>query len=130
MGPGWARGSSTCVPRLRLHAETWGLCPGRCSGDPAVSCQAPGSGVCRKDRKKGTSQVTRNNVLLPQSVLGALIAVNLKNSLKQLADPYYLWRRSKLDCVGIGRLPAVPLPSSCPSPCQLSSPPALWVAAP
>ncbi|XP_070353584.1 solute carrier family 26 member 9 isoform X3 [Equus asinus] len=35
---------------------------------------------------------------LPKSVLGALIAVNLKNSLKQLADPYYLWRRSKLDC--------------------------------
>ncbi|XP_060034715.1 solute carrier family 26 member 9 isoform X3 [Erinaceus europaeus] len=33
-----------------------------------------------------------------QSVLGALIAVNLKNSLKQLADPYYLWRKSKLDC--------------------------------
>ncbi|XP_055975125.1 solute carrier family 26 member 9 [Sorex fumeus] len=35
---------------------------------------------------------------LPKSVLGALIAVNLKNSLKQLADPFYLWRRSKLDC--------------------------------
>ncbi|XP_036298575.1 solute carrier family 26 member 9 [Pipistrellus kuhlii] len=35
---------------------------------------------------------------LPKSVLGALIAVNLKNSLKQLADPYYLWRKSKLDC--------------------------------
>ncbi|OWK08559.1 hypothetical protein Celaphus_00010747, partial [Cervus elaphus hippelaphus] len=33
-----------------------------------------------------------------QSVLGALIAVNLKNSLKQLADPYYLWKKSKLDC--------------------------------
>ncbi|MBW03105.1 Solute carrier family 26 member 9, partial [Eschrichtius robustus] len=37
---------------------------------------------------------------LPKAVLGALIAVNLKNSLKQLADPYYLWRKSKLDCVG------------------------------
>ncbi|XP_020036284.1 solute carrier family 26 member 9 isoform X2 [Castor canadensis] len=35
---------------------------------------------------------------LPKAVLGALIAVNLKNSLKQLADPYYLWRKSKLDC--------------------------------
>ncbi|XP_062971112.1 solute carrier family 26 member 9 [Cynocephalus volans] len=35
---------------------------------------------------------------LPKSVLGALIAVNLKNSLKQLADPYYLWRKSKLEC--------------------------------
>lgn len=47
--------------------------------------------------------MTGSNVLLPQAVLGALIAVNLKNSLKQLADPYYLWRKSKLDCVGIGR---------------------------
>lgn len=46
--------------------------------------------------------MTRNNFLLSQSVLGALIAVNLKNSLKQLADPYYLWRKSKLDCVGTG----------------------------
>ncbi|KFQ36959.1 PREDICTED: solute carrier family 26 member 9 [Merops nubicus] len=36
---------------------------------------------------------------LPKSVLGALIAVNLKNSLKQLADPFYLWRKSKLDCL-------------------------------
>ncbi|XP_047561466.1 solute carrier family 26 member 9 isoform X1 [Lutra lutra] len=35
---------------------------------------------------------------LPKSVLGALIAVNLKNSLRQLADPYYLWKKSKLDC--------------------------------
>ncbi|KAM9612702.1 solute carrier family 26 member 9 [Trichechus inunguis] len=35
---------------------------------------------------------------LPKSVLGALIAVNLKNSLKQLTDPYYLWRKNKLDC--------------------------------
>jgi len=25
--------------------------------------------------------------------------VNLKNSLKQLADPFYLWKKSKLDCV-------------------------------
>lgn len=41
----------------------------------------------------------------PQSVLGALIAVNLKNSLKQLADPFYLWKKSKLDCVSAwGRL--------------------------
>ncbi|XP_005143260.2 solute carrier family 26 member 9 [Melopsittacus undulatus] len=36
---------------------------------------------------------------LPKSVLGALIAVNLKNSLKQLADPFYLWRKSRLDCL-------------------------------
>ncbi|XP_034978163.1 solute carrier family 26 member 9 [Zootoca vivipara] len=36
---------------------------------------------------------------LPKAVLGALIAVNLKNSLKQLTDPYYLWKKSKLDCV-------------------------------
>ncbi|KAJ8016882.1 hypothetical protein DPEC_G00011960 [Dallia pectoralis] len=36
---------------------------------------------------------------LPKSVLGALIAVNLKNTLLQLADPYYLWKKSKLDCV-------------------------------
>uniref|UniRef100_A0A8C6R1M0 Solute carrier family 26, member 9 n=1 Tax=Nannospalax galili TaxID=1026970 RepID=A0A8C6R1M0_NANGA len=35
---------------------------------------------------------------LPKAVLGALIAVNLKNSLKQLSDPYYLWRKNKLDC--------------------------------
>ncbi|XP_008266728.1 solute carrier family 26 member 9 [Oryctolagus cuniculus] len=35
---------------------------------------------------------------LPKSVLGALISVNLKNSLKQLADPYYLWKKNKLDC--------------------------------
>ncbi|XP_072504130.1 solute carrier family 26 member 9 [Notamacropus eugenii] len=35
---------------------------------------------------------------LPKSVLGALIAVNLKTSLKQLTDPYYLWKKSKLDC--------------------------------
>ncbi|KAL2295318.1 hypothetical protein Nmel_017730 [Mimus melanotis] len=39
---------------------------------------------------------------LPKSVLGALIAVNLKNSLKQLADPFYLWKKSKLDCVSAG----------------------------
>lgn len=25
--------------------------------------------------------------------------MNLKNSLKQLADPFYLWKKSKLDCV-------------------------------
>uniref|UniRef100_A0A8C3F7M2 Solute carrier family 26 member 9 n=1 Tax=Chrysemys picta bellii TaxID=8478 RepID=A0A8C3F7M2_CHRPI len=36
---------------------------------------------------------------LPKAVLGALIAVNLKNSLKQLADPFYLWKKSKLDCL-------------------------------
>ncbi|XP_074498909.1 solute carrier family 26 member 9-like [Sebastes fasciatus] len=35
---------------------------------------------------------------LPKSVLGALIAVNLKNTLLQLYDPYYLWKKSKLDC--------------------------------
>lgn len=32
--------------------------------------------------------------------------MNLKNSLKQLADPFYLWKKSKLDCVsawGAGR---------------------------
>ncbi|KAJ6659874.1 hypothetical protein lerEdw1_018330 [Lerista edwardsae] len=36
---------------------------------------------------------------LPKAVLGALIAVNLKNSLMQLTDPYYLWKKSKLDCM-------------------------------
>uniref|UniRef100_A0A8B9L7Y2 Solute carrier family 26 member 9 n=1 Tax=Astyanax mexicanus TaxID=7994 RepID=A0A8B9L7Y2_ASTMX len=36
---------------------------------------------------------------LPKSVLGALIAVNLKNTLLQLSDPYYLWKKNKLDCV-------------------------------
>ncbi|XP_072304616.1 solute carrier family 26 member 9-like [Eucyclogobius newberryi] len=35
---------------------------------------------------------------LPKSVLGALIAVNLKNTLLQLSDPYYLWKKSKSDC--------------------------------
>ncbi|XP_054464699.1 solute carrier family 26 member 9-like [Anoplopoma fimbria] len=35
---------------------------------------------------------------LPKSVLGALIAVNLKNTILQLSDPYYLWKKSKLDC--------------------------------
>ncbi|XP_018616282.1 solute carrier family 26 member 9-like isoform X1 [Scleropages formosus] len=35
---------------------------------------------------------------LPKSVLGALIAVNLKNTLLQMADPYYLWKKNKLDC--------------------------------
>ncbi|MGH0137402.1 UNVERIFIED_CONTAM: hypothetical protein FKN15_022500 [Acipenser sinensis] len=34
-----------------------------------------------------------------QSVLGALIAVNLKNTLKQFSDPYYLWKKNKLDCL-------------------------------
>ena len=37
-----------------------------------------------------------------QSVLGALIAVNLKNTLLQLSDPYYLWQKSRLDCVSLG----------------------------
>lgn len=60
----------------------------------------------------------KNNGLFPQSVLGALIAVNLKNSLKQLADPYYLWKKNKLDCVGIGwplGTPSCPAPSSSPT---------------
>ncbi|XP_072886890.1 solute carrier family 26 member 9-like isoform X2 [Hemitrygon akajei] len=35
---------------------------------------------------------------LPKSVLGALIAVNLKNTLMQITDPYYLWKKNKLDC--------------------------------
>ncbi|KAL2104035.1 hypothetical protein ACEWY4_000903 [Coilia grayii] len=35
---------------------------------------------------------------LPKSVLGALIAVNLKNTLMQLSDPFYLWKKSKLEC--------------------------------
>ncbi|XP_067863693.1 solute carrier family 26 member 9-like [Heptranchias perlo] len=35
---------------------------------------------------------------LPKSVLGALIAVNLKNTLMQVTDPYYLWKKSKQDC--------------------------------
>lgn len=50
--------------------------------------------------------MTWSYILPPQAVLGALIAVNLKNSLKQLTDPYYLWRKSKLDCVGSGQLGA------------------------
>ncbi|XP_041083258.1 solute carrier family 26 member 9-like [Polyodon spathula] len=36
---------------------------------------------------------------LPKSVLGALIAVNLKNTLMQLSDPYYLWKKNRLDCL-------------------------------
>lgn len=49
----------------------------------------------------------------PQSVLGALIAVNLKNSLKQLADPFYLWKKSKLDCVSAwGRVGGTSLPDA------------------
>ncbi|XP_029282332.1 solute carrier family 26 member 9 [Cottoperca gobio] len=35
---------------------------------------------------------------LPKSVLGALIAVNLKNTLLQLSDPFHLWKKSRLDC--------------------------------
>ncbi|XP_078402454.1 solute carrier family 26 member 9-like isoform X2 [Cetorhinus maximus] len=35
---------------------------------------------------------------LPKAVLGALIAVNLKNTLLQITDPYFLWKKSKLDC--------------------------------
>ncbi|XP_065816925.1 solute carrier family 26 member 9 [Labrus bergylta] len=35
---------------------------------------------------------------LPKSVLGALIVVNLKPPLLQLSDPYYLWKKNKLDC--------------------------------
>ncbi|XP_072133907.1 solute carrier family 26 member 9-like isoform X2 [Mobula birostris] len=35
---------------------------------------------------------------LPKSVLGALIAVNLKNTLMQITDPFYLWKKNKLDC--------------------------------
>ena len=74
-----------------------------------------------------------NSVLLPQSVLGALIAVNLKNSLKQLADPYYLWKKSKLDCVS-SRRPWVPVMPGTPGTaapqawhfCQWS----LWSVAP
>lgn len=100
-------------PALRWSAEIWGLCQQRCSGTAALSCWTPGSGVCRKGREKETLQVRKNNVLLPQSVLGALIAVNLKNSLKQLADPYYLWKKSKLDCVGIEWPLGTP---SCPCP--------------
>lgn len=64
----------------------------------------------------------KNNVLLPQSVLGALIAVNLKNSLKQLADPYYLWKKSKLDCVSIrGPLGPPPAPALSSTPTALSA---------
>lgn len=43
--------------------------------------------------------VNVNHHLFLQSVLGALIAINLKNTLLQLSDPYYLWKKSKLDCV-------------------------------
>ncbi|XP_023690663.1 solute carrier family 26 member 9 isoform X2 [Paramormyrops kingsleyae] len=35
---------------------------------------------------------------LPKSVLGALIAVNLKNTLLQLSDPFYMWKKNRLDC--------------------------------
>ncbi|KAJ8370453.1 hypothetical protein SKAU_G00104810 [Synaphobranchus kaupii] len=35
---------------------------------------------------------------LPKSVLGALIAVNLKNTLMQISDPYFLWKKNRLDC--------------------------------
>lgn len=69
--------------------------------EKALSCLTPGSDMCRKARMKGIPQMTPSNVLLLQAVLGALIAVNLKNSLKQLTDPYYLWRKSKLDCVSV-----------------------------
>lgn len=65
----------------------------------------------------------KSDVLFLQSVLGALIAVNLKNSLRQLADPYYLWKKSKLDCVGIGGPLGTPpgpwFPPPTPQPRQL-----------
>lgn len=64
----------------------------------------------------------RNNTLLLQSVLGALIAVNLKNSLKQLADPYYLWRKSKLDCVSTGQPGEHPCPTCNPELPLVASP--------
>lgn len=71
---------------------------------------------------KGMPQMTQCSppLLLLQAVLGALIAVNLKNSLKQLSDPYYLWRKSKLDCVSVGYPPVT---HRCPCP-PLS--PQLW----
>lgn len=51
-------------------------------------------------RHEKNLDVTRDLVsLFSQSVLGALIAVNLKNTILQLADPYFLWKKSKLDCV-------------------------------
>ncbi|KAL4674191.1 hypothetical protein H8959_018125 [Pygathrix nigripes] len=63
---------------------------------------------------------------LPKSVLGALIAVNLKNSLKQLTDPYYLWRKSKLDCciwvVSFLSSFFLSLPYWCGSGCRLLRP--------
>ncbi|XP_035772443.1 chloride anion exchanger-like [Neolamprologus brichardi] len=37
--------------------------------------------------------------LLPKSVLGAVIIVNLKGSLMQFREIPYLWRRDKADCV-------------------------------
>uniref|UniRef100_A0A087WSS7 Solute carrier family 26, member 9 n=1 Tax=Mus musculus TaxID=10090 RepID=A0A087WSS7_MOUSE len=61
---------------------------------------------------------------LPKAVLGALIAVNLKNSLKQLTDPYYLWRKSKLDC------PALRCRSGCSllhPGCDLPDPVSKWL---
>lgn len=64
--------------------------------------------LCRKHRKEVTVWVTWSNVVLLQSVLGALISVNLKNSLKQLTDPYYLWKKNKLDCVGTQPHPCSP----------------------
>lgn len=34
-----------------------------------------------------------------QSVLGAVVIVNLKGMLMQFAEVPYLWRRDKADCV-------------------------------
>jgi len=38
--------------------------------------------------------------LTPQSVLGAVVIVNLKAMLMQFREVPYLWRRDKPDCVG------------------------------
>lgn len=104
----------------KIDSRDLGAPPAEMSQNLSSTLPGPGPCVCKNSRSKGTVWVTRNNVL-PQSVLGALIAVNLKNSLKQLADPYYLWRRSKLDCVGTGWPPSThPCPCLSPSPmaCQ------------
>lgn len=52
-----------------------------------------------KAKANSRHKLVNNAFWFCQSVLGALIAVNLKNTLLQLSDPYYLWKKSKLDCV-------------------------------
>lgn len=39
--------------------------------------------------------------MFEQSVLGAVVIVNLKGMLMQFRDVPYLWRRDKPDCVSL-----------------------------